>query len=176
MTDADHSNFETPTDMTTDEISARDSKLNDDYTIKMNVPPSAHVINHADDTALSDDNDNQMLNQGQNPPTRSTFPTILKMVAGSVRGNIFSLKSDNEDDATDDVPQIPTMVEVLERAKRHYSIKLDAKQLKAYKMICATFMIKIIKDQISGSSSEHNHPEQATKMNCKEVKTSSLCS
>jgi hypothetical protein len=56
MTDADHSDFETPTDMTTDEISARDSKLNDNKTIKINVPPSACVINHADDTALSDDN------------------------------------------------------------------------------------------------------------------------
>jgi hypothetical protein len=106
------------------------------------------------------------MNQGQNPPTRSTFPTILKMVVGSIRGNIFSLKSDDEDDAADEVPQIPTMVEVLERAERHHSVKLDAKQLKAYEMICATFMIKIvIKDQISGSSSEHNHPEQATKMN-----------
>jgi flagellar biosynthesis GTPase FlhF len=151
--------------MTTDEISARDSKLNDDYTIKINVPPSACVINHTDDTALSDDNDNQMMNQGQNPPTRRTFPTTLKMVVGSVRGNIFSLELGDEVDAADDVPQIPTMVEVLERAKRHHSIELDAKQLKAYEMICATFMIKIIKNQISGSSSEHNHPEQATKMN-----------
>jgi hypothetical protein len=167
MTDADHSDFETPTDMTTDEISARDSKLNDDNTIKMNIPPSACVIIHADDNALSDDNDNQMMNQGQNPPTCRTFPT---------RGNIVSLESDDEDDAVNDVPQIPTMAEVQERAKRHHSIELDAKQLKAYEMICATFMIKIIKDQISGSSSEHNHPEQATKMNCKEVKTSSLCS
>jgi flagellar biosynthesis GTPase FlhF len=26
--------------------------------------------------------------------------------------------------------------------------------------------MKITTDQISGSSSEHNHPEQATKMNC----------
>jgi hypothetical protein len=73
MTNADHSDFDTPTDMTTNEISARDRKLNDDYTIKINIPPSACVINHADDTALSDDNDNQMMNQGQNPPTRRNY-------------------------------------------------------------------------------------------------------
>ncbi len=88
-------------DMTTDEISARDNKLNDDYTIKIDVPPSACVITHADNTELSDDNENQPRIQGHNPSTaHRTFPTILKMIVGCVKGNIFDLDSDNEDDST----------------------------------------------------------------------------
>jgi hypothetical protein len=90
--------------MTTDEISARDNKLNDYYTIKIDVPPSACVITHADNTKLPDDNENQPRNQGQNPSTaRRTFPTILKMIVGCVKGNIFNLDSDNKDDSTNDV-------------------------------------------------------------------------
>jgi hypothetical protein len=57
------------------------------------------------------------------------------------------------------------MTEILEKTKQHHNIELDSKQLKAYKMICATFMIKLIRDQISGTSSEHDHTEQAAKMN-----------
>jgi hypothetical protein len=109
-------------DMTTDEISARDNKLNDDYTIKIDVPPSACVITHADNTELSDDNENQLRNQGQNPSTaRRSFLTILKMmVLGCVKGNIFDLDSDNKDDSTNDVPHTPTMTEILEKAKQHH--------------------------------------------------------
>jgi hypothetical protein len=58
------------------------------------------------------------------------------------------------------------MTEILEKAKRHHNIELDSKQLKAYEMICATFMIKLIQDQISGTSSEHDHTEQAARINC----------
>ena len=100
-------------DMTTDEISTRNNKLNDDYTIKIDVPPSACVINHADNTGLSDDNENQPTNQGQIPSTaRRAFPTILKMIVGCVKGNIFDLDSDNEDDSTNDVPHTPTMTAI----------------------------------------------------------------
>ena len=101
----DHDNLDTYMNMTTNEISARDNKLNDDYTIKIDVPASACVINHADNTELSDDNENQPTNQGQIPSTaRRTFPTILKMIVGCVKGNIFDLDSDNDDDSTNDVP------------------------------------------------------------------------
>ena len=152
--------------MTTDEISARDNKLNDDYTIKIDVPPSACVINHADNTDVSDDNENRPTNQGNNPSiTRRTFPTILKMVVGCISKNIFDLDSDNEDDSTNNVPHTPTMTEIIEKAKQHHNIELDLKQLKAYEMICATFLIKLIRDQISGSSSEQDQTEQAVKMN-----------
>lgn len=142
-------------------------KLNDDYTIKINLPPTARVVDYAEeDTGLSnDDNDNRIPNALHRPPARTTFPTILKMVVGSVRANIFDSDFDDEDKSNDDIDQIPTMAEVLERAKRHHNIKLDAKQLKAYEMICATFMIKILKDQISVSPSEHDHSQQTTKMN-----------
>ena len=162
----DHGDFDANINMTTDEISARDNKLNDDYTIKIDVPPSACVINHADNTGLSDDNENQPTNQRQNPSTaRRTFPTILKMIVGCVKRDIFDLDSDNDDSSTNDVPHTPTMTEILEKAKRHHNIELDSKQLKAYEMICATFMIKLIRDQISGTSSEQGHTEQAARIN-----------
>jgi hypothetical protein len=125
VTDTDHGDFDANMDMTTDEISARDNNLNDDYTIKIDVPPSACVINHADNTELSDDNENQPRNQGQNPSTACrTFPTILKMIVGCVKGNIFD-DSDNKDDSTNDVPHTPTMTEILEKAKQHHNIELD---------------------------------------------------
>jgi hypothetical protein len=90
----DHGDFDANMNMTTDEISARDNKLNDDYTIKIDVPPSACVINHADNTGLSDDNENQPTNQRQIPSTaRRTFPTILKMIVGCVKRDIFDLDS-----------------------------------------------------------------------------------
>jgi flagellar biosynthesis GTPase FlhF len=135
--------------------------------IKIDVPPSTCVIStHADNTELSDDNENQLRNQGQNLSTaHRTFPTILKIIVGCVKGNIFDLNSDNEDYSTNDVPHTPTMTEILEKAKQHHNIELDSKQLKAYEMICATFMIKLIRDQIPGTSSEHDHTEQAAKMN-----------
>jgi predicted ATPase len=88
------------------------------------------------------------------------------MIVGCVKGNIFDLDSDNDDDSTNDVPHTPTMTEILEKAKQHHNIELHSKQLKAYEMICATFMIKLIQDQISGTSSEHDNTEQAARINC----------
>ncbi len=61
------------------------------------------------------------------------------------------LEEDKEDDIEDDIDtnssMIPTMDEVLEKAKLRHGINLDPKQTRAYEMICTTFMIKIINDQ-----------------------------
>ena len=85
-----------PADMTTSEITSRDKKLNDDYTVKINVPSSACVINQTDDDLPSQQN--SCSNNPTNTGTRHTFPTILKMVVGSIRRNLLSVNLDEDED------------------------------------------------------------------------------
>jgi hypothetical protein len=79
------------------------------------------------------------------------------MIVGCVKGIIFDLDSDNDDDSTNDVPHTPTMTEILEKGKQHHNIELNSKQLKAYEMICATFMIKLIRDQLVSAAHSSGH-------------------
>lgn len=153
-----------PENMSTFEISDRDKKLVDGYTVKINVCKDACVISNDEDDGPT------RLNSDSSNPTNSggsrTFPTILKMVVGAVRRNLLSIDIDDIDEHNDrenNLPNVPTMDEVLKKAKRRHGIDLDPKQTKAYEMICTTFMIKIINDRHSlftGTSS----PEQTRKI------------
>jgi hypothetical protein len=153
-----------PADMTTYEITSRDNKLNDDYTVKINVPSSACVINQTDDDLPSQQN--SCSNNPTNTGTRHTFPTILKMVVGSIRRNLLSvnLDEDEDEDTNVNLSQIPTMDSIIKKAKIRHGIELDKKQTKAFEMICSTFMIKIINDQHALFGGESNQ-QQTRKMN-----------
>lgn len=153
-----------PADITTSEITNRDKKLNDDYTVKINVPSSACVINQTDDDLPSQQN--SCSNNPTNTGTRHTFPTILKMVVGSIRRNLLSVNLDEDEDEDTNVnpSQIPTMDSIIEKAKIRHGIDLDKKQTKAFEMICATFMIRIINDQHALFGGEPNQ-QQTRKMN-----------
>ena len=153
-----------PTNMITDEISARDNKLNDyGYSTKIDVPPSACVINYSEDSASIDRNSDHTTDP-HNRHSPYTFPTILKLVVGSVTKNIFSDDHINDNDADANPLQVPTMDATLKRAKQQHGIELDSKQMKAYEMICATFMIKIIRER-TAHLSDQNHPEQLGRVN-----------
>jgi hypothetical protein len=151
-------------DMTTYEITERDKKLNDDYTVKIDVPSSACVINQTDEDMPSQRNSRP--NNVTNSDARYTFPTILKMVVGSVRRNLMSLNMDEEEgESTNDIPShIPTMDSIIEKAKLRHGIDLDEKQTKAFEMICTTYMIRLINDQHALFGGEPDQ-QQMTKMN-----------
>ena len=155
-----------PTNMTTDEISSRDKKLNNDYSAKINVPRSACVLNYSDSNSSSENHTQHSAADSHVHNHPRTFPTILKMVVGSVRNNIFSNNPnilDDEEDS-DDSMETPNMNAILTKAREHHGIELDYKQTKAYEMICATFMIKIIRER-TAHLSEHDHPEQLRTVN-----------
>jgi hypothetical protein len=85
------------------------------------------------------------------------------MVVGAVKRNLLSIDIDDGDEEdnseTNHPPKIPTMDDILEKAKRQHGINLDPKQ-----MICTTFMIKNINNrraQFMGAS----NPEQTRKVN-----------
>jgi flagellar biosynthesis GTPase FlhF len=146
------------------EISDRDKKLTNEYTIKVNVPHSACVINHTDECTTA--RQNSCTNNPSNNSEPRIFPTIPKMVVRAVKRNLLSMEIDDtneEDDTETDSPRIPTMDEVLKKAKRRHGINLDPKQTRAFEMLCTTFMIKIINNQRTqfvGSSD----PEQTRKV------------
>lgn len=163
---SDDTNGNIPDNMSTFEISDRDKKLEDGYTVKINVPKTACVINNEEEGTSSTQN-SHLNNPASNSAPR-TFPTILKMVVGAVKRNLLSIDIDDEDEEDDSetnhLPKIPTMDDILEKAKRQRGINLDPKQTRAYEMICTTFMIKIINDrraQFVGAS----NPEQTRKIN-----------
>ena len=164
---SDETNGDIPTNMTTFEISDRDKKLDDGYTVKINVPKSACVIkNEQEDT--SSPRQNSHPNNPTNNNTPRTFPTILKMVIGAVKRNLLSIDIDDRDEEDDSEtnhpPKIPTMDDILEKAKRQHGINLDPKQTRAYEMICTIFMIKNINNrraQFMGAS----NPEKTRKVN-----------
>jgi hypothetical protein len=154
---SDDTNSNIPDNMSTFEISNRDKKLEDGYTVKINVPKTACVIN----------NEEEDISQRQNSHLNNPA-TILKMVVGAVKRNLLSIDiddGDEEDDSeTNHPPKIPTMDDILKKAKRQHGINLDPKQTRAYEMICTTFIIKIINDrraQFMGAS----NPEQTRKVN-----------
>ena len=75
--------------------------------------------------------------------TPYAFPTILKMVVGAVKRNLLSIDIDDTDEEGDteaDSRRIPTMDEILKKAKHHHGIDLDEKHTRAYEMLCTTFM------------------------------------
>ena len=159
-------NGDIPNNMSTFEISDRDKKLDDGYTVKINVPKSACVIkNEQEDT--SSPRQYSHPNNPTNNNTPRTFPTILKMVVGAVKRNLLSIDIDDGDEVdnseTNDLPNVQTMDDILEKAKRRHGINLDTKQKRAYEMICATFMIKIINDRHTQFVGEN--PEQTRKAN-----------
>jgi hypothetical protein len=89
-----------------------------------------------------------------------------ELVVGAVKRNLLSIDiddGDEEDDTETNLPKIPTIDNVLEKAKHRPRINLDQKQTRAYEMICTTFMIKIINDrraQLIGAS----NPEQTRRI------------
>ena len=70
----DDTNSNIPDNMSTFEISNRDKKLEDGYTVEINVPKTACVINNEEEDIL------QRQNSHLNNPA-----TILKMVVGAVK-------------------------------------------------------------------------------------------
>lgn len=152
----DNTSDNIPSNMSTFEISDRDKKLMDDYTVKINVPDSACVINYTEENTTPSQNSHS--NVPSNNSERRAFPTILKMVVGAVKRNLLSIDVDDTDEEGDteaDSPRIPTMDEILKKAKHRHGIGLDEKQTRAYEMLCTTFMIKIINDhrtQFMGTS------------------------
>ena len=162
---SDDTNGNIPDNISTFEISNRDKKLGDGYTVKINVPKTACVISNEEED-ISPRQNSHSNNPASNSAPRA-FPTILKMVVGAAKRNLLSIDvndEDEEDDSeTNHLPKVPTMDDVLEKAKYRLGIHLDLKQTRAYEMICTTFMIKIINDrraQFVGAS----NPEQTRKI------------
>jgi hypothetical protein len=81
------------------EISDRDKKLADGYTVQINVPDSACVINREEENTSPRQNTHSNNLANNRGPHR--FPTILKMVVGAVKRNIVSIDIDNIDEEDD---------------------------------------------------------------------------
>jgi hypothetical protein len=113
------------------------------------VPKTAWVINNEEED-ISQRQNSHLNNPASNSALR-TFQTILKMVVGAVKRNLLSIDIDDGDEEdnseTNHPPKIPTMDDILEKAKRQHGINLDPKQTRAYEMICTTFIIKIINNR-----------------------------
>jgi hypothetical protein len=93
----DNSNI--PTNMMTLEISERDPKLDDDYTLGIDVSNADSVINHSTrQTHETTDTDDH---RQTNNRSRVDFPTILKMVVTSTQVDPFH-SDDDEDDSPPD--------------------------------------------------------------------------
>ena len=100
----DDTNSNIPDNMSTFEISNRDKKLEDGYTVKINVPKTACVINNEEED-ISQRQNSHLNNPASNSAPR-TFQTILKMVVGAVKRNLLSI--DIEDGDEEDDSQRPT--------------------------------------------------------------------
>ena len=148
---------DTLVNLVTSEISERDRKLQYGYALNIDISQSASVINQSQHhtTVMSN---NQTSNGIQNESvTQYEFPTILKLIVNSTKTNPFD--SDDDDSSCDNIakshkhnqttqqPCTPTMIQTLQDAEQKYNINLDKKQLLAYQMVCATFMMRIIRDQ-----------------------------
>lgn len=134
-------------------------KFNDIHTTKIKVSRNASVI-HVGDVPLTDSesDDNNQWTEGTRQP--KPFPTILKLIVDATQDDFFGSTGDTDqnqnpsDQNQHDIDKIPTMMDIIENANRVHGINLDEKQLVAYKIICSSFLIQILKDQTSQCTGE----------------------
>ena len=93
---SDDTDSNIPYNRSTFEISNRDKKVEDGYTVKINVPKTACVINN-DEEDISQRQNSHLNNPASNSAPR-TFQTILKMVVGVVKRNLLSIDIDDRDE------------------------------------------------------------------------------
>ena len=86
---SDDTNGNIPDNISTFEIFNRDKKLEDGYTVKINVPKTACVISNEEED-ISPRQNSHSNNPASNSAPR-TFPTILKMVVGAAKRNLLSI-------------------------------------------------------------------------------------
>ena len=162
---------EVPTNMMTLEISERDPKLDEGYALPIDMSQSACVIDQSsNDERPGHTNSTRQPSARNNSGRPRPFPTILKMVVNSTKANPFDSDSEDDIDPNNDIhtnrrSEVPTMIETLATAKRKYGIQLDDKQLLAYQMICASFMIKIIQEGSENTRLSERTQDQTNTVN-----------
>ena len=162
-----------PLNMTTFEISARHPKLDHGYALDIDISQSRSVIkqSHADDPHSASTDSAPSTQQTDAEPY--AYPTILKMVVNATKNNPFDSDDDstgsqgtNDASGSNNQSSTPTMDDTLDKAWQDHGIKLDDKQLLAYQMVCATFMSKILRNQLESltlSDRSQQHIEQTNR-------------
>jgi hypothetical protein len=93
------------------------------------------------------------------------FPTVLKIIEGSLVGftkyTDFKKFTELPDERKTTGP--PTMVGVAKRLATQEGKLLDEKQYMTYKVICCTFLLKLLRDAQDDTTSLYNSMQTALK-------------
>jgi hypothetical protein len=130
-------------------------KFNDTHTTKIKVSRDASVIQISDVVLTGSENKDNNTQATEELQQQKPFPTILKLIVDATQGDFFGSIDDTDqhenspDQNNKEKDNIPTMLDIVENAKHTHGIDLDEKQMVAYKIICSSFLIQIMKDQAS---------------------------
>ena len=117
-------------------------KFTDVHSVNIHCPLHESVISQHED---SNNQTTASCHMHHTNNRCNTFPTILKMIQGAVSSEDYQ---HNPTGKKNKKSSRPTMRSTLQKFKDIHNITLDDKQLKAFTIICCTFLLTIIQDQI----------------------------
>ena len=115
-------------------------KFTDVHSVNIDCPLHESVIatyNESNNQTTTSPHTNHSSN------AQHQYPTILKMIQGAISSEDYHHNINKRTKKTNR----PTMRSTLQKFKDIHNITLDDKQLKAFTMICCTFLLRVIHDQ-----------------------------
>ncbi len=130
--------------------------------------PQYQTDSNTHDTPLHYLNSNDIDNENGTEETIKTFPTMLKLISGTLVGgvkysdlyidsdedkdtsstNSYDTNNDKGHDKNNTQHKIPTLPKIAQKVAQFEKTHLDEKQYIAYEMIACTFLLRLVNDRL----------------------------